>query len=110
MEDNGENENFITPCLLFRSFAFIFRSCFLFALPSSFLLSLFYLKEVVPNNILVHLHSKFQVWAGPLTDQRLLVALWNRCSKAANITAAWGTLGLESSTSVSVRDLWKVRT
>ncbi|KAF7133540.1 hypothetical protein RHSIM_Rhsim09G0184800 [Rhododendron simsii] len=48
-----------------------------------------------------------QVWAGPLTDQRLAVALWNRCSKAANITAAWGTLGLESSTSVSVRDLWK---
>ncbi|GMP69626.1 hypothetical protein CsSME_00028818 [Camellia sinensis var. sinensis] len=48
-----------------------------------------------------------QVWAGPLTGQSLAVALWNRCSKAATITAAWGTLGLESSTSVSVRDLWK---
>ncbi|KAI8008551.1 Alpha-galactosidase 3 [Camellia lanceoleosa] len=48
-----------------------------------------------------------QVWAGPLTRQRLAVALWNRCSKAATITAAWGALGLESSTSVSVRDLWK---
>ncbi|XP_028111182.1 alpha-galactosidase 3-like isoform X1 [Camellia sinensis] len=48
-----------------------------------------------------------QVWAGPLTGQSLAVALWNRCSKAATITAAWGALGLESSTSVSVRDLWK---
>ncbi|CAL5404736.1 unnamed protein product [Camellia sinensis] len=48
-----------------------------------------------------------QVWAGPLTGQRLAVALWNRCSKAATITAAWGALELESSTSVSVRDLWK---
>ncbi|PSS33257.1 Alpha-galactosidase [Actinidia chinensis var. chinensis] len=48
-----------------------------------------------------------QVWAGPLTGHRLAVVLWNRCSKAATITAAWGTLGLESSISVSVRDLWK---
>lgn len=50
-----------------------------------------------------------QVWAGPLSGQRLVVALWNRCSKAATITAPWGVLGLESSTSVSVRDLWQVR-
>ncbi|XP_058207361.1 alpha-galactosidase 3 [Rhododendron vialii] len=48
-----------------------------------------------------------QVWAGPLTGHRIAVVLWNRCSKAATITAAWGALGLESSTSVSVRDLWK---
>ncbi|KAJ4720215.1 Alpha-galactosidase [Melia azedarach] len=48
-----------------------------------------------------------QVWAGPLSGQRLVVALWNRCSKAATITAPWGVLGLESSTSVSVRDLWQ---
>ncbi|KAL6980824.1 Alpha-galactosidase 3 [Sarracenia purpurea var. burkii] len=48
-----------------------------------------------------------QVWAGPLTGHRLAVVLWNRCSKAATITAQWGALGLESSTSVSVRDLWK---
>ncbi|GFY82045.1 melibiase family protein [Actinidia rufa] len=48
-----------------------------------------------------------QVWAGPLTGHRLAVGLWNRCSKAATITVAWGALGLESSTSVSVRDLWK---
>lgn len=48
-----------------------------------------------------------QVWAGPLTGNRVSVVLWNRCSEAATITASWGTLGLESSTKVSVRDLWK---
>ncbi|KAK3003577.1 hypothetical protein RJ639_019983 [Escallonia herrerae] len=47
------------------------------------------------------------VWAGPLSGVRLAVALWNRCSKAKTITAAWGAIGLELSTSVSVRDLWK---
>ncbi|KAH7853507.1 hypothetical protein Vadar_003357 [Vaccinium darrowii] len=48
-----------------------------------------------------------QVWAGPLTGHRMAVVLWNRCSKAATIAAAWGALGFESSTTVSVRDLWK---
>ncbi|CAL5322794.1 unnamed protein product [Camellia sinensis] len=48
-----------------------------------------------------------EVWAGPLTGHRLAVVLWNRCSEAATITAAWDALGLESSTTVSVRDLWK---
>lgn len=50
-----------------------------------------------------------QVWAGPLSGGRLAVALWNRCSSAVSITARWETLGLHSSTSASVRDLWKVR-
>ncbi|XP_058007906.1 alpha-galactosidase 3 isoform X3 [Hevea brasiliensis] len=48
-----------------------------------------------------------QVWAGPLSGNRLVVALWNRCSKAATVTAKWNVLGLESGTSVSVRNLWQ---
>ncbi|KAF2319261.1 hypothetical protein GH714_014295 [Hevea brasiliensis] len=48
-----------------------------------------------------------KVWAGPLSRNRLVVALWNRCSKAATITARWDVLGLESGTIVSVRDLWQ---
>lgn len=51
-----------------------------------------------------------QVWAGPLSGQRLAVILWNRYSKPANITANWHVLGLDSSTSVSIKDLWKVST
>ncbi|KAL3650338.1 Alpha-galactosidase 3 [Castilleja foliolosa] len=49
----------------------------------------------------------YQVWAGPLSEQRLAVVLWNRCSKTGTIRANWSVLGLESSTSVSIRDLWK---
>ncbi|PIN08187.1 Alpha-D-galactosidase (melibiase) [Handroanthus impetiginosus] len=49
----------------------------------------------------------YQIWAGPLSGQRLVVALWNRCSEPATITAKWGAIGLESSASYSVRDLWK---
>ncbi|KAF8009884.1 hypothetical protein BT93_J0763 [Corymbia citriodora subsp. variegata] len=48
-----------------------------------------------------------QVWAGPLSGHNLAVALWNRCSKTATITANWEAIGLESGTSVSIRDLWK---
>ncbi|KAG6402048.1 hypothetical protein SASPL_138918 [Salvia splendens] len=51
--------------------------------------------------------SSYQVWAGPLSGQRLAVVLWNRGSKASSITVKWDVLGLESSISVSVRDLWK---
>ncbi|KAK8651467.1 hypothetical protein V6N13_141068 [Hibiscus sabdariffa] len=51
--------------------------------------------------------SCLQVWAGPLSGNRLVVALWNRCSKAATITAKWEDLGLESSTGVAIRDLWQ---
>ncbi|XP_061999083.1 alpha-galactosidase 3-like [Rosa rugosa] len=49
----------------------------------------------------------YQVWAGPLSGHRLAVALWNRGSTAKTITAKWEALGLQSSISVSVRDLWQ---
>ncbi|KAG2328823.1 hypothetical protein Bca4012_021547 [Brassica carinata] len=48
-----------------------------------------------------------QVWSGPLSGDRMVVALWNRCSKPATITASWDMIGLESTVSVSVRDLWQ---
>ena len=51
-----------------------------------------------------------QVWAGPLSGDRLAVALWNRCSNATTITASWNTIGLESGIRVSVRDLWQHKT
>ncbi|KAH6802226.1 Melibiase family protein [Perilla frutescens var. frutescens] len=49
----------------------------------------------------------YQIWAGPLSEQRSVIALWNRCSKAATITAKWDAVGLEPSASFSVRDVWK---
>jgi alpha-galactosidase len=49
-----------------------------------------------------------QVWAGPLSGNRLAVALWNRCSETANITMKLPAVGLDGSAAYSVRDLWKV--
>ncbi|KAL8233630.1 hypothetical protein R6Q59_019730 [Mikania micrantha] len=48
-----------------------------------------------------------QVWAGPLSGNRYAVVLWNRCSEGGTIKVSWDSLGLNSSISVSVRDLWK---
>ncbi|WOG92685.1 hypothetical protein DCAR_0311960 [Daucus carota subsp. sativus] len=48
-----------------------------------------------------------QVWAGPLSGNRVVVAFWNRCSKAATIKVTWDVLGIQSFVSVSVRDLWR---
>lgn len=48
-----------------------------------------------------------QIWAGPLSGNRLVVAFWNRCPSATTITVEWNVLGLQSSISVSVRDLWQ---
>jgi alpha-galactosidase len=50
-----------------------------------------------------------QVWAGPLSDNRLAVVLWNRSSSKAIVTASWSDLGLEPGTSIDARDLWEVR-
>ena len=49
-----------------------------------------------------------QVWAGPLSGNRIVVALWNRCSEVSTISASWNVLGLQSATRVSVKDLWQV--
>jgi alpha-galactosidase len=49
----------------------------------------------------------YQIWAGPLTERRLVLALWNRCAKPATITAKWASIGAEPSSSFSVKDLWK---
>ncbi|CAI9302578.1 unnamed protein product [Lactuca saligna] len=48
-----------------------------------------------------------QVWAGPLSGNRFAVVLWNRCSEGETIQVSWDTLGLDSSITLSIRDLWK---
>lgn len=49
-----------------------------------------------------------QVWAGPLSGERVVVVLWNRSSFKASITVSWEDIGLSPSDHVSVRDLWAV--
>lgn len=51
-----------------------------------------------------------EVWAGPLSGNRLAVALWNRCSATTNITMKLPAVGLDGSSAYSVRDLWKHET
>ncbi|WVZ48856.1 hypothetical protein U9M48_000256 [Paspalum notatum var. saurae] len=56
-------------------------------------------KKVQSNNGL-------EVWAGPLSNNRKAVVLWNRQGYQATITAQWSSVGLASSTAVTARDLW----
>ncbi|RHN52890.1 Alpha-galactosidase [Medicago truncatula] len=57
-------------------------------------------KKVKSNNDL-------EVWAGPLTNNKVAVILWNRSSSNATVTASWLDIGLKSETIVDARDLWE---
>ncbi|XP_028783186.1 alpha-galactosidase-like [Neltuma alba] len=48
-----------------------------------------------------------EVWAGPLSDNRVAVVLWNRSSSKATVTAHWSDIGLEAEKVVGARDLWE---
>ncbi|VFQ86555.1 unnamed protein product, partial [Cuscuta campestris] len=47
-----------------------------------------------------------EVWAGPLSGNKVAVVLWNRGATEATITAYWSDLGLNATTLVTARDLW----
>ncbi|KAH9290096.1 hypothetical protein KI387_034213, partial [Taxus chinensis] len=47
-----------------------------------------------------------EVWAGPLSNKRVTVVLWNRSNSTASITAKWEDIGLSSKAGVQARDLW----
>nr|ADE77708.1 unknown [Picea sitchensis] len=47
-----------------------------------------------------------EVWAGPLSNNRVAVILWNRSTSQDAITANWGAIGLPSDAIVQARDLW----
>uniref|UniRef100_A0A0D6R4B4 Alpha-galactosidase n=1 Tax=Araucaria cunninghamii TaxID=56994 RepID=A0A0D6R4B4_ARACU len=51
-----------------------------------------------------------QVWSGPLSEGRLAVVFWNRCSEPTSVKANWEAIGLEPNEAVAVRDLWKHET
>ncbi|WJX19161.1 alpha-galactosidase [Trifolium repens] len=57
-------------------------------------------KKVKSNNDL-------EVWAGPLSKNKLAVILWNRSSSNATVTTSWSDIGLEPKTIVDARDLWE---
>ncbi|XP_021750610.1 alpha-galactosidase-like isoform X2 [Chenopodium quinoa] len=52
-------------------------------------------------------NGDLEVWAGPLTQRRMAVILWNKGSSSSNITAYWSDIGLKPTTIVDARDLWR---
>ncbi|KAM4112789.1 hypothetical protein ACJW30_05G167300 [Castanea mollissima] len=50
--------------------------------------------------------GNLEVWAGPLSDNKVAIILWNRGSSKATVTAYWSDIGLKPETVVSARDLW----
>ena len=51
--------------------------------------------------------GNLEVWAGALSGHRLAVALFNRGSDAAAMTATWAQLDLPAGTEMAVRDVWR---
>ncbi|EPS63786.1 alpha galactosidase, partial [Genlisea aurea] len=52
-------------------------------------------------------NGDLEVWGGPLSGNRTVVALWNRGYWQATITATWSELGLHPTAVVNARDLWE---
>jgi len=55
----------------------------------------------------VYKNGGLEVWAGPLSDNRIAVILLNRSKSIAAITANWTDIGLKYSEKVHVRNIWK---
>jgi alpha-galactosidase len=54
----------------------------------------------------VKAQGNLEVWAGPLSGNRIALVLWNRSSSKALITAYWSDIGLNQTTVVNANDLW----
>ena len=50
-----------------------------------------------------------EVWSGPLDGGAVAVVLLNRGASAANVTAEWSDIGLDSNREATVRDLWQMK-
>lgn len=50
-----------------------------------------------------------EVWSGPLYGGAVAVVLLNRGASAANITAEWSDISLDSNREATVRDLWQMK-
>ncbi|KAK2456124.1 alpha-galactosidase [Trifolium repens] len=48
-----------------------------------------------------------EVWAGPLSENKVALVLWNRSSSKATVTASWSDIGLEPETIVDARNIWE---
>lgn len=58
----------------------------------------------------VRMEGDWEVWAGPLSNYKIVVLLLNRGAWRTAITAHWDDIGLAPATSVVARDLWEHKT
>lgn len=56
----------------------------------------------------VRMMGDYEVWAGPLSGNRVVLLLLNRGPRRDSITAHWDDIGISSNTPVTARDLWQV--
>ncbi|KDP46474.1 hypothetical protein JCGZ_08446 [Jatropha curcas] len=54
----------------------------------------------------VKVDGNLEVWAGPLSDRKVAVVLWNRGGSKATVTANWSDIDLKPTTIADARDLW----
>lgn len=47
-----------------------------------------------------------EIWSRPLSNKSLSVVLFNRSQNSTSITVDWPTIGLQSTSSFEIRDLW----
>ncbi|CAI5533177.1 unnamed protein product, partial [Closterium sp. Naga37s-1] len=65
---------------------------------------------VQARKVQLSINSQVEVWSGPLSDDRQVVALVNRGARSENVTVSWKTLGLNVVQRMYARDLWKKST
>lgn len=58
----------------------------------------------------VRMMGDYEVWAGPLSGNRVVLLLLNRGPRRDSITAHWDDIGISSNTPVTARDLWQHET
>ncbi|GMP92259.1 hypothetical protein CsSME_00042557 [Camellia sinensis var. sinensis] len=58
----------------------------------------------------VRMEGDSEVWAGPLSEYRVVVLLLNRASIRVSLTAQWDDLRIPPNTIVEARDLWEHKT
>ncbi|CAL5430123.1 alpha-galactosidase 1-like [Camellia sinensis] len=58
----------------------------------------------------VRMEGDSEVWAGPLSEYRVVVLLLNRASIRFSLTAQWDDLRIPPNTIVEARDLWEHKT
>ncbi|CAI7882245.1 unnamed protein product [Closterium sp. NIES-54] len=65
---------------------------------------------VQARKVQLSINSPVEVWSGPISKGRQVVALVNRGERSENVTVSWESIGLNPVQRVYARDLWEKST